>query len=148
LIREYFSEAITNGGLKGSFSDLSKLRQTLDYEARNLSSSLDTLTAGSGYSDDRVDRRIDRLTSSSPTLPLVGDKETDAIMMDVVSNILPWIVDRKKNEDLWFIDHQNGRSQAPGPNLWFSIRSIWRRIYCPGEIVSGIIILFHNTATR
>ena len=114
LIREYVSEAITNGGLKGGLSDLQDLRNTLDWEARGLDPSLDTLTAGLGYSDDRIDRRIDRMTSSSSNLPFVGNKETDAVMMDVVSNILPWIVDRKKNEDLWFLDHQNGRNQMPG----------------------------------
>jgi hypothetical protein len=43
----------------------------------------------------------------------VGDKATDAVMMDVASNILPWIVDRKKNKDMWSDEHQNGHSQAP-----------------------------------
>ena len=74
LIREYYSEAITNGGIAGGLSDLSRLQQTLDHEARNLSSSFATLTAGLGYSDDQEDRRIDRLFSSSPTFQLVGDK--------------------------------------------------------------------------
>ena len=68
LIREYFSEAIINGAIQGGLSNLERLKQTLDHHARNLTnSSLDTFTAGLGYTDDRIDRRIDRLTSSSLT---------------------------------------------------------------------------------
>lgn len=112
LIREYFSEAVTNGGIRGGLSDLSDLAATLDNQGRNLSEVDTTLSAGLGYSDDRRSRRIDRLVSNSTNQPFVGDKVSDAAMMDIVSNILPWIVDRKTNEDLWVLDHQNGRSQA------------------------------------
>jgi len=131
LIREYFSEALINGGLKGGLSNLSDLRATLDWKARNMSSDLDTLTAGLGYSDDRENRRIDRLTSSSENNPFIGSKASDAAMMDVVSNILPWIVDRKKKENLWFIDHENGRSQAPG-----SEPLVFDSLYMAGYVLS------------
>jgi len=116
LVREYFAEAVTNGGLRGGLSQMQDLDATLDYEARNLTleNASGTLAAGLGYSDDRYERRNDRLVSNSTNLPFVGDKQADAAMMDVVSNLLPWIVDRKKNESLWTMQHINGRSQAPG----------------------------------
>lgn len=131
LIREYFSEAIANDALGGGMSNLDELRATLDWQARNLTAQDDTLSAGLGYSDDRIDRRIDRLVSSSPNLPFVGTKQTDAAMMDVISNILPWIVDRKTNENLWFLDHQNGRSQAPE-----SEPLVFESLYMAGYVLS------------
>ena len=81
LIREYFSEAIYYGGSATETGDLEWLKQTLDYVARDLPPSEDTLSAGLGFSDDRLQRRIDRMTSNSTNLPFVGTKQSDSNMM-------------------------------------------------------------------
>jgi serine/threonine protein kinase len=111
LVREFVSEAITNQGLRGGLSDLSALNQTLDWAARGFDGPTTTLEAGMGYCDDRSDRRIDRLVSV-PNKPLVGDKQTDMAIVDSVSLLFPWIVDRKSNHKSWWVDHQNGRSEG------------------------------------
>ncbi|CAB9510617.1 acid type B receptor subunit 2 [Seminavis robusta] len=131
LIREYFSEAVGNGGLRDGMSQLDALEASLDWQARNTSTHASTVDAGLGYSDDRRDRRIDRLVSNSTNGPFIGDKQADAIMMDVVSNILPWIVDRKTNEHLWTMTHQNGRSQAPGMEPL-----VFESLYMAGYVLS------------
>lgn len=60
------------------------------------------------------DRRIERYVSQSTNQPFVGTKEDDMAAIDAVSNIFPWIVDRRSVESLWWLkDHQNGRSEGP-----------------------------------
>lgn len=38
----------------------------------------------------------------------------DKALIDAVSFLFPWLVDWKSNEERWWVDHQNGRSQGPG----------------------------------
>ena len=125
MIREFVSEAITNKGIRGGLSNLAELNQTLDWVSRDeYEVKTTTLEAGLGYSDDRIDRRIDRFVGVT-NKPLVGDKETDMAIVDSVSLIFPWIVDRKSNQEFWKVDHQNGKSEGPGkePFLFDSLYS-------------------------
>lgn len=115
LIREYVSQAASNGGIVGGFSDLNALSHSLQWKARGLPRGSTTLDAGLGYVDDRPNRLIDRYVTvnSRPGQPIVGDKQTDMRIIDTVSNIFPWIVDRRSLEKQWYASHQNGRSEGP-----------------------------------
>lgn len=144
LMREYFSEAVFNGGIRHPLANLETLRRTLNHEARNLSSDLDTLSAGLGFSDDSPDRRIDHLTSGSANMPFVGDKQTDSDMMRTLSYIMPWIIDRRSHEDAWLVDHQNGRSQAQDMEPL-----LFRSLYKAGYILSWAdTILYYPPVVR
>ena len=112
LIREYVSLAAVNKGIVGGFSNLKALNNSLEWEARGFEEGDTTVDAGLGYSDDRMDRIMDRFVGL-PEEPFVGDKESDLKLADVVSNIFPWIVDRRSTEKKWFKPHQNGRSEGP-----------------------------------
>jgi len=118
FIREFVSEAATNGAIRGGMSDLTEMAATIDLLARgydndNTTNIQTTVDAGLGYVDDRIDRRIERFVSLSANSPFVGTKQTDMSIIDSVSLIFPWIIDRKSNEQSWWITHQNGRSQGP-----------------------------------
>jgi hypothetical protein len=115
FIREYVSIAASNGGIVGGFSDLNALSHSLQWKARGLPRGTTTVEAGLGYVDDRPDRLIDRYATvdSRPGQPIVGDKQTDMRIIDTVSNIFPWIVDRRSLEKQWYTSHQNGRSEGP-----------------------------------
>jgi len=125
LIREYVSLAATNKGIVGGMADLSKLSRTLDWKGRGLNPEMTTLEAGLGWSDDRKTRSLDRFVSESSNKPLVGDKQSDMAIIDTVSNIFPWIVDRRSVESKWWTKHQNGRSEGPDkePFLFDSLYS-------------------------
>jgi len=99
-----------NGGIAYGLHDLSRLNQTLDWEARNLTPSHTTVAAGLGYTDDRKDRRVERHVSMADRQPFVGTKVSDLALIESASNIFPWIVDRKSAQDKWWLSHQNGRS--------------------------------------
>ena len=111
LMRELASESMDNGGVEWGFATLEDLAATLDWQARGLNSSMTTLDAGLGYTDDRPDRRIDRYVSLLNE-PLVGTKETDMAICETLAGILPWILDRQSREDHWWLDHQNGQSEG------------------------------------
>mmetsp|Transcript_25785 Transcript_25785/g.76132 ORF Transcript_25785/g.76132 Transcript_25785/m.76132 type:complete len:1240 (-) Transcript_25785:267-3986(-) len=113
LMREFVSEAAVNGGIVGGLHTLTGLEDTLDWRARGFSQPTSTVEAGIGYADDRPDRRMERLVVPYADEPFVGDKQTEMAIVDTVSLILPWIVDRKSKEDSWWVDHQNGRSEGP-----------------------------------
>jgi serine/threonine protein kinase len=112
LIREYVSLAAANQGLVGGFSDLKALNNSLDWKGRGLTKGNTTVGAGLGYVDDRSDRMIDRYVGLREQ-PLVGDKQNDLMLIDTLSNLFPWIVDRRSVEKKWLKPHQNGRSEGP-----------------------------------
>jgi serine/threonine protein kinase len=113
LLREYVSEAMHNGGIVGGLhTSLDDLAATLDWKARNLPEGTTTVEAGLSWVDDRRDRRVERYVSALNE-PLIGSKEADLAFADTLSNILPWIVDRKSQEPHWWRDHLNGRSEGP-----------------------------------
>lgn len=126
FIRQYIAESAmnnnnrnnknsNNGNARTGFGmTLDELSQTLDYKARNISSTVTpssnststittiipelatTVTAGLGYTDDRVDRRIERYVGLTNE-PLVGTKQTDLDLIEPTADILPWMVDRTAN---------------------------------------------------
>jgi hypothetical protein len=111
LIREYISEAVLNQGIVGGLSNLDDMATTLDWQARGKKFGDTTITAGLGYCDDRIDRRLDRFVSLSETSqPSVGNKATDMALIDTASNIFPWIVDRRSVPSKWWLNHTNGHS--------------------------------------
>ena len=112
LIREVVSESATNGGITGGFSDLAQMNETLDWSDRNLPDGTTTVGAGIGYTDDRKNRRMERFVSLAQNEPFIGDKAHDMGIVDTVSNIFPWIIDRKSKEKHWWLSHQNGKSQG------------------------------------
>ncbi|KAI2506326.1 hypothetical protein MHU86_8157 [Fragilaria crotonensis] len=112
LIREYVSLAAANQGIVGGMSTLKALNNSLDWKGRGLPQGTTTVGANLGYADDRSDRLVDRYVSLSDDQPLVGDKESDMMIADTLSNIFPWIVDRRTAEKNWMIPHQNGRSEG------------------------------------
>jgi hypothetical protein len=112
LMREYISEAMLNDGLLDGLSNLTAMAHTCNWQDRNLPPNSTTLDAGLGWVDDRASRRIDRHVSTA-TDPMVGTKHTDMALIDTVSNILPWIQDRRAKEQYWSETHQNGRSEGP-----------------------------------
>jgi hypothetical protein len=111
LLREFLNEATGHQTRTSDFASLDMMAQTLDWQGRNLTNGTTTLEAGLGYTDDRRDRRIDRFVGLLRE-PLVGDKETDFFMMDALSPIFPWIVDRRSKESSWKKEHQIGKSQG------------------------------------
>ena len=111
LIREYVSLAAANEGIVGGLSSLKALNNSLEWKAQGLKEGNTTVAAGLGYSDDRMDRSLDRYVSLREE-PLVGDKETDMMIADTLSNLLPWILDRRSEEKKWWTPHQNGRSEG------------------------------------
>ena len=113
LMREYLTEAASSGGgnWTSDFATLEDMARTLDWQARGLPEGTTSVEAGIGYSDDRPDRRIDRYAGTF-RMPLVGDRESDFAMMDALSPLLPWLVDRKSKESSWWLDHQNGVSEG------------------------------------
>lgn len=112
LMREYVSQAASNGGISGGFSDLGDLGRSLQWRRRGLPRGTTTVDAGLGYVDDRPGRSMDRYASIN-NAPTVGDKQTDMRIIDAVSNLFPWIVDRRSLERRWYTPHQNGRSEGP-----------------------------------
>ncbi|KAI2506306.1 hypothetical protein MHU86_8136 [Fragilaria crotonensis] len=112
LIREYVSLAAGNQGIVGGFSDLKALNNSLDWKGRGLSEGTTTVDAGLGYVDDRSDRLMDRYVGLREQ-PFVGDKQNDLMLIDTLSNLFPWLVDRRSVEKKWFKPHQNGRSEGP-----------------------------------
>ena len=112
LIREVVSESATNGGITGGLSDLAQMNATLDWSDRNLTDGTRTVGAGLGYTDDRKNRRMERFISLAQNEPFIGDKAHDMGIVDTVSNIFPWILDRKSKEKHWWLSHQNGKSQG------------------------------------
>jgi len=118
LVREFVSEAAGAGSTSnpdlGGLVDLdASLAATLDWEAREFPPGTTTVEAGLGYCDDRPDRRIERYVGTGPNSPLVGAKVDDMAILDSVSFLFPWIVDRRSREDKWHLDHQNGRTEGP-----------------------------------
>lgn len=111
LIREFVSTAAMQQGIVGGLSDFDQISQTLDWEARGFDSPTTTVEAGLGVVDDRIDRDMERFVSFSNE-PLVGDKQTDMRILNSVSLVFPWLVDRKSNEAKWWLGHQNGRSEG------------------------------------
>jgi hypothetical protein len=111
FIRKYFSEAAYNQGIAGGLYDLEALTQTLSWQNRNMTPADTTLTAGLGYVDDRSDRRMERYVGLVNE-PFLGTKASDMALIDSVSNIFPWIVDRKSDESNFWRPHQNGRSDV------------------------------------
>jgi hypothetical protein len=112
-LREYVSEAMYNGGIVGGLhTSLEEMAATLDWKARNLPEGMTTVEAGLSWVDDRRDRRVERYVSALNE-PFVGSKEADLAFADTLSNVLPWIVDRKSLEHYWWRDHLNGRSEGP-----------------------------------
>ncbi|CAB9529589.1 Receptor-type guanylate cyclase gcy [Seminavis robusta] len=111
LMREYLSESALTANWTSDFDSLDELAATLDWQARNLTRGTTSVEAGLGYTDDRPNRRMDRFVGLAHQ-PLVGDLYTDFLMMDALSPLLPWIVDRKSREDVWWKSHQNGRSEG------------------------------------
>ena len=94
-ISNYLGDVNQEQSHVGDFSSLQAMSQTLDWEARNLTAST-TLEASLGYTDDRRDRRVDRYQSANAQIqPLVGDKQSDFDMVDSVSPLFPWLVDRR-----------------------------------------------------
>lgn len=112
LIREYVSQAAINQGIMGGFSNLNEMNHSLQWEARGFQKETTTIEAGLGYVDDRSGRIIDRFVATVDE-PLVGDKQTDMRIADTVSNLFPWLVDRRSVEQNWYAPHQNGRSEGP-----------------------------------
>ena len=114
LIREYVSQAATNHGIVGGLSNLQQMSHTLQWKEREFEKEITTVEAGLAYVDDRSERIVDRYVSHhNAEKPLVGDRETDMKIVDTVTNLFPWLVDRKSIEAQWWIDHQNGRSEGP-----------------------------------
>jgi serine/threonine protein kinase len=113
LIREYVSQAAANQGIVGGFSNLNEMNHSLQWEARGFQKEITTVEAGLGYVDDRSGRIIDRFVAVTVDQPLVGDKQTDMRIADTVSNIFPWLVDRRSVEENWYAPHQDGRSEGP-----------------------------------
>ena len=118
LVREFVSEAAGAGSTSnpdlGGLVDLdASLATTLDWAARDFPPNTTTVEAGLGYCDDRADRRIERYVGTGPNSPRVGAKVDDMAILDSVSFLFPWIVDRKSREDKWHLDHQNGRTEGP-----------------------------------
>ena len=111
LLREFLNEATGHQTRSSDFASLAEMAQTLDWQGRNLPNGTTTLTAGLGYTDDRRNRRIDRFAGLFRE-PLVGDQETEFFMMDALSPIFPWIVDRKSKASSWKKEHQIGKSQG------------------------------------
>ena len=124
LLREYLVEATRytrNGDSSASgsplsshnpdFDSLEAMSRSLDWKARGVPENTTTLDLGLGYTDDRINRRVDRFAGMVND-PLVGDKESDFFMMDGLSTIMPWVVDRRSKPDSWWLDHPIGRSQG------------------------------------
>jgi hypothetical protein len=116
LMREYVTESMSYGGddlANGfPFQTLNDLAVTLDWQARGYPTPKTTIQAGLGYVNDRKDRRVD-LYVSLMNKPRAGNKEADLLLVQTLSSLLPWIVDRKSVERLWWLtDHQNGRSEG------------------------------------
>jgi serine/threonine protein kinase len=111
LIREYVSLAMENQGIVGGVSDLAVLNNSLDWKARGIRKGTTTVEAGLGYVDDRIDKVIDRYVGLKQE-PFIGDKQSDMKIVDTLSNLLPWIVDRRSTEKSWYTPHQNGRSEG------------------------------------
>jgi 7 transmembrane sweet-taste receptor of 3 GCPR len=117
-MREFLTENMkhTTSPLTTTLDDLAN---SLDYEARGLPSNMTTLDAGLAWADDRPDRRVERIVGLLEDPP-VGDKSSDLAMVDVLSSMLPWIVDRRSKEDYWWKEHQSGRSEGQAkPTLFF-----------------------------
>ena len=92
---------------------LDDLSRSLDYNVRGLPSNYTTVDAGLGYVDDRINRRVERIASLTNDMPYVGNKSSDFAMVNILSGILPWIVDRRSKEQFWWkLDHLNGRSEG------------------------------------
>jgi hypothetical protein len=89
------------------------MNHSLQWKARGLQEGMTTVDAGLGYTDDRSARIIDRYVSVNVDQPMVGDKQTDMRIVDTVSNLFPWLVDRRSVESQWYTNHQNGRSEGP-----------------------------------
>jgi hypothetical protein len=137
LMREYVTEAMAyGGGLTNGFDTLDDVAASLDWQARGLKQPTTTVEAGLGWADDREDRRVE-LTVTMANEPLVGSKEADLILVQTLSSLLPWIVDRKSLESLWWLaDHQNGRSEGDAkPKFGF------------GQLYTAAFIVTYGEAT-
>lgn len=133
LVREYLAEAAFNGGQEGPRAGLSnpeQMAQTLDTVGRGLSQSesLTTFDLGLGWIDDSPNRRVERWVTTSPNQPIVGTKATDMALVSSVSNILPWILERRSSKENWWIDHSNGRSSLSDEEV-IAISAIWVHSY-------------------
>ena len=132
LVREYMAEAAFNGGQEGpraGLSDLEEIAQTLDMIGRGLQNeSLTTLDLGLGWTDDSPNRRVERWVTTSPNQPIVGTKATDMALVSSMSNILPWILDRRSSKENWWVDHTNGRSPFSNEEA-IAINAIWVHSY-------------------
>ena len=123
-MREYWTETMKYStpavGELNSMT-LDDLILTLDYQARGLPQGTTTIDAGLGYVDDSINRRVERIASLTNDMPYVGNKLSDFAMVNILSNILPWIVDRRSKEVYWWKnDHINGRSEGiHKPTLYF-----------------------------
>ena len=112
LVREFFTESLRHQSYVGPFPNLGEMSRSLDGKARGISDqNFTTVSAGLGYTDDRPDRRVDRYTSLAGG-PLVGDRQSDFDMLDSLSPLFPWLLDRKSKEDFWWKDHLAGNSQG------------------------------------
>jgi len=148
LVREVITESMYNGGLRGGLSNLTALASTLDWRARrdranhNLTENDTTVTAGLGWTDDRWDRRVERYVPHNATGgedPSMKVKQVEMEFVDTLSNILPWILDRRSREDAWFVSHPNGRSEG-----YFKEPLPYERLYDFVSVVSlnGAMIHF------
>jgi serine/threonine protein kinase len=112
LIREYVGQAALNEGIVGGFSDLDDMNHSLDWEGRSVSQGSTTVDAGLGFVDDRSERTLERYVAFDTQQPLVGNKQNDVKIIDTLSNLFPWIIDRRSIEKMWYSPHQNGRSEG------------------------------------
>ena len=83
LMREYLGESLYNQGIKGGLHNLEEMANTLDWEARNVSSNWTTEDAGIGIVDDREGRKVDRFVSEKYG-PSIGNHTTDMAMVDTL----------------------------------------------------------------
>jgi len=113
LMREFWTETMKYKPDSTSIT-LEALSQTLDWQARDFLEFYTTVDAGLDWVDDARDRRTELLMYDSTDEPYVGNKSSDLAMLDLMTGILPWMVDRRSKETQWHLkDHQNGRSEGP-----------------------------------
>jgi hypothetical protein len=107
------AKLLQNKDIVGEFSDLNSLKHSLQWKARGVLKGTTTLKAGLGYVDDQPGRMVDRYVGVTPDQPLVGNKASDMRIVDTLSNLFPWLVDRKSMKKYWYASHLNVRNFGP-----------------------------------
>ncbi|CAB9514302.1 activated protein kinase catalytic subunit alpha-1 [Seminavis robusta] len=131
LMREYVSEFAHSGNWTSEFRSLQEMGQTLDWQARGVPNGTTTVQVGLGYADDRPDRRVDRFVGLK-NMPSVGDLYSEFAMLDPLSPLLPWLVDRKSKQYAWWKDHMNGRTEGDKKEK-FHTQSFYTAAWVGGE---------------